>query len=89
MKLLDNLNKDEVYKEHFIEMKGKREARKLNDKLIHNVNLNRDKEIRMRMFKFLLNKYDIMYNLNGKDRFISFVPLSGLMTVDFDDLNIE
>jgi hypothetical protein len=37
MNLLDNLNKDEVYKEHFVEMKNQKEARKFNDKLIANI----------------------------------------------------
>jgi hypothetical protein len=84
MKLLDNLNKDEVYKKHLIEMKGKREARKLNDKLIHNVNLNRDKEIRMRMFQYLIKEYNIMYDISEHTNLISFVPLTGIMSLELE-----
>jgi DNA-directed RNA polymerase subunit RPC12/RpoP len=89
IKLLDNLNKDEIYKTNFVEMKGKREAKKLNDKLIKDVNLNRDTEIRTRVFIYLKRKYNIMYNLNNKDKLISLVPLSGLMTIELGDLNSE
>jgi hypothetical protein len=84
MKLLDNLNKDEVYKKHFIEMKGKREARKLNDKLIHNVNLNRDKEIRMRMFQYLIKQYNVVYDISEHTNLISFVPLTGIMSMELE-----
>ena len=87
MKLLDNLNKDEVYKEHFIELKNKREARRLNDKLIHNIDLNRDNEIRTRTFQYLIKKYSIIYNLNDKDRLISFIPLSGIMGFELEDFS--
>jgi hypothetical protein len=84
MKLLDNLNKDQIYKEHFIEMRNKREARKLNDKLIHNVNLNRDKEIRMRMFQYLIKEYNITYDISGHTNLISFVPLTGIMSMGLE-----
>jgi hypothetical protein len=86
MKLLDNLNKDEVYKKHFIEMKGKREARKLNDRLIHNVNLKRDKEIRMRVFQYLISTYEITYDISEKTNLVSFIPLTGIMALEVLEL---
>jgi hypothetical protein len=46
MKMFENLNKDEIYKRNFVEMKGKLKAKMLNDRRIHDVNLQRDKEIR-------------------------------------------
>jgi hypothetical protein len=85
MNLLDNLNKDEVYKEHFIELKGKREARTYNDKLIHNVNLNRNKEIKLRVSEYLTQTYNIYYDLIGKTNLISFISLSGIMSLELEN----
>ena len=85
MKLLDNLNKDEIYKKHFTKMKGKREARKYNDKLIHNVNLERENKMKVRVFEYLLQKYNIAYNFIGKTNLISFVPLTGIMSLDTEN----
>jgi hypothetical protein len=84
MKLLENMNKDKIFKEHFIELKYKREARKLNDKLIRNVNLNRDKEIRMRIFQYLIKEYNITYDISEHTNFISFVPLTGIMSLELE-----
>jgi hypothetical protein len=84
MKLLDNLNKDAIYKEHFIELKNKLAARKLNDKLIHNVNLERDKEIKMRVFQYLIKEYKIMYDISGHTNLVSFVPLTGILSFEVD-----
>jgi hypothetical protein len=67
-------------------MKGKREARKLNDKLIHNVNLERDNEIKIRVFEYLAQKYNIAYNFIGKTKLVSFVPLTGIMSLEIEDL---
>jgi DNA invertase Pin-like site-specific DNA recombinase len=89
MKLLDNLNKSEVYKEHFIEMRGKREVRKYNDKLIHNIDLNRDKEIKMRTFQYLIRAYNIVYDISKKTNLISFVPLSGLLSMELETFGNE
>jgi hypothetical protein len=89
MKLLDNLNKDQIYKEHFIELKHKKEARKLNDKLIHNVNLNRDKEIRMRMFQYLIKEYNITYDISEHTNLVSFVPLTGIMSLEVESFEKE
>jgi hypothetical protein len=82
MNLLDNLNKDEVYKEHFIEMKNQKEARKFNDKLIANINLNRDKNIRMLVFQYLIEKMGVIYNLNETSNLVSFASLRGLYALE-------
>jgi hypothetical protein len=37
MKLLENLDKDKIYKDNFVELKYKKEVRKLNGKLIPDV----------------------------------------------------
>jgi hypothetical protein len=87
MKLLENLNKDEIYKTHFIGLKNKREARRLNNRLIHNIDLNRDKEIKTRVFQYLIKTYDIIYNLNDKDKLISFISLSGIMGFELEYFN--
>ena len=89
MKLLDNLNKDKIYKEHFVEMKNKREARKLNDKLIHNVNLKREKNMSMMVTLYLLKTYNILYDLTEHTNFISFVPLTGIMSIDVESLELK
>jgi hypothetical protein len=82
--LLDNLDKDVIYKSHFIEMKGKREARKYSGNLIHNVNLERDKEIKIKVFEYLAQTYNIYYNFVGKTNLVSFVHLTGLMSIELD-----
>jgi hypothetical protein len=89
MKLLENMNRDVIYKEHFIEMKSKREVRKFNDQLIHNVNLNRDKEIKMRLFQYLIKEYNVFYNISEHTNFVSFVHLTGLMTFEMEKLGTE
>jgi DNA invertase Pin-like site-specific DNA recombinase len=84
MKLLDNLNKDEVYKTYFVELKNKREVRKLNGKLIPDVKLYRDTETRMRVFQYLINEYEIMHDISEHTNFVPFVPITGLMTFEVE-----
>jgi hypothetical protein len=78
MSLLDNMNKDEVYKEHFVEMKNKKQARTFNDKLILNIRLDKDENARVLIFTYLIEKFGIAYNLNETTNVISFVSLGGL-----------
>ena len=78
MKLLDNLNKDEIYKLYFVEMKGKRDAKIFNDKKIIDINLDRNNETRGIVFQYLYDKLKIAYNLNDTGNLISFVSLRGL-----------
>jgi DNA invertase Pin-like site-specific DNA recombinase len=89
IKLLENLNKDEVYKLHFIKMKGKKEARKFNDKLIHDVNLERDSEIKLRVSEYLMKTYNIFYSLVDKTKLISFIPLAGIMSIELEKFENE
>ena len=89
MKLLDNLNKDYIYKKYFTEMKNKREAREFNERLIHNIILDRNKEIRMRVFQYLINTYNITYDISEKTNLISFVPLTGLMGFEVEKFGNE
>jgi site-specific DNA recombinase len=89
MNLLNNLNKDEVYKRHFVEMKGKREARKFNERQIHNVDLNRNKVIRMRVFQYLIKTYNIVYDISEKTNLVSFAPLTGLLGFKVEQFDNE
>jgi DNA invertase Pin-like site-specific DNA recombinase len=89
MKMLENLNKDEIYKKNFVEMKGKLKAKMLNDRRIHDVNLQRDKEIKTRVFEYLAQKYSVYYNFIGKTKLVSFVPLTGIMSLEIEDLKNE
>jgi hypothetical protein len=84
MKLLENLDRDKIYKDHFIELKNKREARKLNDKLIPNVKLYRDTETRMRVFQYLIKEYNITYDISEHTNFIPFVPITGIMSFEIE-----
>jgi DNA invertase Pin-like site-specific DNA recombinase len=62
MKLLENLNKDEVYKEYFINMKNKQQVKKFNGKKIPDINLNGSGDIRTTVFLYLHEKLNINYN---------------------------
>ena len=79
MELLKKLNEGIIYKEYFIENKGKSLAKMFNDKRIPNINLNRDEEIRMRVFQYLIKTYNIVYDISDKTNLISFVPLRGIL----------
>ena len=89
MKLLENLNKDKIYKDHFIELKNRKEVRKYNSKLIPNLRLDRDKEFKMRVFQYLIKEYNIVYDLSEKTNLIPFVPLSGLYGFDLEQFGNE
>jgi DNA invertase Pin-like site-specific DNA recombinase len=80
MKLLDNLNKDEIYKLYFIDEKGIRKAKTYNDKRIPDIKLN--DENRVLVFNYLIENFGFSYNLNDKTKFVSFVSLRGLYSQD-------
>jgi DNA invertase Pin-like site-specific DNA recombinase len=82
MKLLKNLDKDEIYKSHFVEMKNKKLAKTFNDKLIVNIDLEKNADIKLRINKYIKKNFNIVYNLNETKNFISFVSLRGLYTPD-------
>ena len=89
MKLLENLNRDLIYKEYFTENKGKNLAKMFNDKRIPNINLDRDKEIRMRVFQYLIKTYNIVYDISDKTNLISFVPLRGILGFEIEQFGNE
>jgi hypothetical protein len=89
MKLLENLDKDKIYKEHFIELKYKKESRRINGKLISNVKLYRNNEIRMRVFQYLAKTYNIVYDISEHTNLIPFVPLTGIMSLKIENFEEE
>jgi hypothetical protein len=78
MELLDKLNNGEVFKKYFIEMKGSKDARKYDGKLIPNIRLDRNEEIKMRVFQYLIKNYNIAYDISEKTNLIPFVSMRGL-----------
>ena len=82
MKLLKNLNKDEIYKSHFIEMKNKKLAKTFNDKLIINIDLEKLDNIRLLILKYIKKNFKVVYNLDETKKFVSFVSLRGLYGQD-------
>ena len=89
MELLNKMNNGEVFKNYFVEMKGSKDARKHDGKLIPNVKLDRDDEIRMRLFQYLIKEYNIVYDISEKTNFIPFVPLTGLFGFDLEQFGNE
>jgi hypothetical protein len=82
MKLLDNLNKDEVYKKYFEEFKGKKQVRTFNEKLISNFALDKKTTAgpthRELITNYLKRKLKINCDISPFTNFISFVSLQGL-----------
>jgi len=89
MRLLDNLNSDKVYKPYYTKNTNRREARKHNDRLIHNIDLNKGENTRMRVFQYLIKTYKIIYDISEKDRLVSFAPLTGLMGLELETFPAE
>ena len=80
MKLLENLNKDELYKEYFINDKSIRKAKTHNEKRIADIKLNNENTIFV--FNYLIDNFGFSYNLNDKTNIVSFVSLRGLYSQD-------
>jgi len=89
MELLKRLNEGEIFKNYFIEMKGSKDARKYDGKLIPNVKLDKNDEIKMRVFQYLIKTYNIVYDISEKTNLISFIPLSGLYGFDLEQFENE
>jgi hypothetical protein len=89
MDLLDKMNKGEVFKDYFIEMKGSKDARRYNEKLIPNVNLIKNEKTKMRVFQYLIKTYNIVYDISEKTNLISFVSLSGLYGFELEQFGNE
>jgi len=79
-KLLKNLDKDLLYKIHFIKLGNKKQVKMFNDKRIPDINLERDDEIRLKLFQYLKKNFNIVYDLKETRNFISFVSLKGLLS---------
>jgi hypothetical protein len=82
MELLNKLDKDLIFKEYFVNMTSKKAARKYNEKLILNINLNIKGDIKVRVFKYLARKFNIYYDFVEKTNLVSFVPLTGLQSIE-------
>ena len=79
MKLLDNLNKDKVYKGNFIDMTNKRLVRKHYENHFKNINLIKDDTIKMRVFQYLIKRYNINYDISEKTNLITLVSFKGVI----------
>jgi DNA invertase Pin-like site-specific DNA recombinase len=77
-KLLKKLDRDEIYKLHFIKLHNKKLAKTHNEKMILDINLDKNEEIRLKVTGYLKKNFNIKYDLKNKKNFISFVSLRGL-----------
>ena len=84
MSLLDKLDKDEIYKEYFINTTGRSKAKKHNEKRILNINLAKGEDIRMKVFQYLIKTYNINYDISEKTNLIAFVSFRGLSFFDVE-----
>ena len=89
IKLLENLNKDELYKKYFIEMKGGQDAKKYDGKRIPDVKIGKNEKLRMRVFQYLIKTYNITYDLSEKTNIVPFVSMSGLYGFDLEQFRSE
>jgi hypothetical protein len=85
MKLLENLNKDMIFKEHFIEMKNQKQVKTFNEKKIIKINLEKNDDIKILVFKYLFENLRIAYNLNDTNTLVSFVSLRGIYNQETTD----
>ena len=84
MNLLNNLNRGYVYKEYFTKSTNKREAKTFDGKRILEVNLEQDNIIKIKTFEYLIQNFNIYYNLVGKTKLIAFVSLKGLYSTEIN-----
>ena len=82
MKLLEKLNRGEIYKAYFIGDIGIKKAKTHNEKRIADIKLN--DENRIFVFNYLIENFGFSYNLNDKTNFVAFVSLRGLYSQDED-----
>jgi DNA invertase Pin-like site-specific DNA recombinase len=81
MELLDDLDKDRIYKSHFIDGTSHKKARSINNLLIPNVLLDRNRDTRLEVAKLLLNKYGVAYDMSEAANFIDFTHSRGFYTI--------
>jgi DNA invertase Pin-like site-specific DNA recombinase len=85
-KLLDNLDKDTIYKEHFIDFSLSKKARTLNEKMISNFNLNKkytnvkhsDYTCREIVERYFSNILKIKYDISTHTNLVAFMSLRGI-----------
>jgi hypothetical protein len=81
--LLDNLNKDKIYKAHFVNGENEKEVRRQKTQLlIVHIDFNKNKERRALTFKYLFEKCNIVYNLNETANFVDFTSSRGLYMIE-------
>jgi len=80
MKLLKNLDKDEIYKSHFVSFGNKKLVKKFNEKMIVNINLEKFDYVRLKLYNYFKKHFNIVYNFNETKNFISFVSFRGLLS---------
>jgi DNA invertase Pin-like site-specific DNA recombinase/ribosomal protein L37AE/L43A len=76
--LLDTLNKDENFKEHFIEGKGKMKVRQFKDETILRMDLTKGNR-RILVYQYMVEYFKINYDLSEVDYFVSFVRMKGVL----------
>jgi DNA invertase Pin-like site-specific DNA recombinase len=82
MRLLENMNKGKIYKEHFITGENEEETRKRKDDvLIVDVDFNKFKESRMSVFEYMRDKLNIIYNIGESSNLVSFTGMRMLDTI--------
>jgi hypothetical protein len=86
MELIDILNNDEKFKEHFIKNTNKRAVRKFKHRLIANFIL---KDRREQVSQYLLENMQIEYDLSELTNFITFVPLKGIQSINLTTEELE
>jgi hypothetical protein len=84
MGLLDELNKDKNFKEHFIEGKGKLQARQFGSYTILRMDLKKG-DRRILVFQYLIEKFQISYDLSEVEYFVSFVKMNDVL--DYTPIN--
>jgi DNA invertase Pin-like site-specific DNA recombinase len=81
--LLDNLNKDKIYKDYFVNSENEREVRRQKTRLlIVHIDFNKNKESRALTFKYLYEKCGIVYDLNDTTNFVDFTSSRGLYKIE-------
>jgi len=78
MNLLENLNRDIIYKEYYIEYKNIGKAKKHNDKKIPEIDFDRNENARATVYFYLLDKFGINYSFTETNKFVPFVSMRGL-----------
>jgi hypothetical protein len=63
-------------------MKNKREVKLFNEMTIININLNKSSEARNLAFRYIVERFGILYSLDDIEYLISFVSMKGFYSQD-------